>query len=147
MWIILSAYRERKDAYVKALEAELLRLRSREAAFVQETQKLYAEISSLRKLVANHGIDLPNTPTVPAKNFDSFSFTVKDFCGRRKITTLSGTDRPANELQDRSTPDPSKGPALLDQTDFPVPESRQDPNYLTRKRLPRKRIRQFGEVC
>ncbi|KAK9242887.1 hypothetical protein V1506DRAFT_555796 [Lipomyces tetrasporus] len=51
-------HRERKQAYVKALETEVLQLRTNEANLLQKTKNLEAEIGRLKRIVTEHGIQL-----------------------------------------------------------------------------------------
>ncbi|OCL14809.1 hypothetical protein AOQ84DRAFT_370950 [Glonium stellatum] len=52
-------HRERKEAYIKSLETEVLQLRTNEAKILQETKTLYAEIVKLKNILSQHGIELP----------------------------------------------------------------------------------------
>lgn len=52
-------HRERKEIYIKSLETEVLHLRTNEANLLQEAQGLYAEINQLRRLLTEHGVQLP----------------------------------------------------------------------------------------
>ncbi|KAK9329030.1 hypothetical protein V1520DRAFT_327733 [Lipomyces starkeyi] len=51
-------HRERKEAYVKALEDEVLQLRTNEANILQEAKNLHAEIGRLKRILTEHGIEL-----------------------------------------------------------------------------------------
>ncbi|KAK9428306.1 hypothetical protein V1505DRAFT_219832 [Lipomyces doorenjongii] len=51
-------HRERKEAYVKALEDEVLQLRTNEAKILQEGKYLHAEIGRLKRILSEHGIQL-----------------------------------------------------------------------------------------
>ncbi|KAH7069564.1 hypothetical protein BKA63DRAFT_545233 [Paraphoma chrysanthemicola] len=53
-------HRERKEAYVKALEVEVVQLRANEARILQETRTLYATITDLRKRLVENGIQFPS---------------------------------------------------------------------------------------
>ncbi|KAF2499709.1 hypothetical protein BU16DRAFT_524164 [Lophium mytilinum] len=50
-------HRERKEAYIKSLESEVLQLRTNETKIMQETMGLYKEIGRLQKLLAQNGIE------------------------------------------------------------------------------------------
>lgn len=52
-------HRERKEAYIKSLESEVLQLRTNEAKILQETKTLYTEIEKLKNIILQHGIELP----------------------------------------------------------------------------------------
>ncbi|KAK1245240.1 hypothetical protein MKX08_004869 [Trichoderma sp. CBMAI-0020] len=52
-------YRERKDKYTKALEAELARSRRNEAGLATEVQQLRARVYILNSLLSQNGISLP----------------------------------------------------------------------------------------
>ena len=52
-------HRERKEAYIKSLESEVLQLRANEAKILQETKTLYTEIRKLKNIILQHGIELP----------------------------------------------------------------------------------------
>ena len=52
-------HRERKEAYIKSLESEVLQLRTNEAKILQETRTLYTEIEKLKDIILQHGIELP----------------------------------------------------------------------------------------
>ncbi|KAF2690691.1 hypothetical protein K458DRAFT_326498 [Lentithecium fluviatile CBS 122367] len=52
-------HRERKEAYTKSLEAEVVQLRANESRILHETKTLYSEISVLKNLLVANGIPLP----------------------------------------------------------------------------------------
>jgi hypothetical protein len=52
-------HRERKEAYTKSLEREVVQLRANEAQILQETRRLYAEITTMKRVMAAHGIEVP----------------------------------------------------------------------------------------
>ncbi|KAB2574306.1 AP-1-like transcription factor YAP3 [Lasiodiplodia theobromae] len=52
-------HRERKEAYTKALEAEVLQLRTNEANLMQETQRLNAAVKRLKATLDLNGIQVP----------------------------------------------------------------------------------------
>lgn len=52
-------HRERKEAYTKSLELEVIQLRANEAKIMQETKMLYAEITNLKSMLMRHGIEVP----------------------------------------------------------------------------------------
>ena len=52
-------HRERKEAYIKSLESEVLQLRTNEEKILQETKILYTEIEKLKNIILQHGIELP----------------------------------------------------------------------------------------
>lgn len=54
-------HRERKEAYTKGLENEVVQLRANEARIMQETKELYAEIRLLKNTLRQNGISVPNT--------------------------------------------------------------------------------------
>ncbi|KAF2446633.1 hypothetical protein P171DRAFT_462849 [Karstenula rhodostoma CBS 690.94] len=54
------SHRERKEAYVKSLETEVVQLRANEGKLFQETKKLYAEINVMRALLVRNGIPIPS---------------------------------------------------------------------------------------
>ena len=47
--------------YTRSLEQEVLRLRANETKILEETRKVYAELNDLKKLVAQHGIEVTAT--------------------------------------------------------------------------------------
>ncbi|KAL7922925.1 hypothetical protein ACQKWADRAFT_290716 [Trichoderma austrokoningii] len=53
------SYRDRKDKYTKALEAELARTRRNEAGLASEIQQLRASVHILTALLSQNGISLP----------------------------------------------------------------------------------------
>lgn len=53
------SYRDRKDKYTKALEAELARVRKNEAGLVSEVQQLRAKVHILTTLLSQNGISSP----------------------------------------------------------------------------------------
>jgi hypothetical protein len=59
----IRTHRERKEAYTKSLEQEVIQLRANEAKILQETRDLYTELTALKKLMAQHGIQMPITHT------------------------------------------------------------------------------------
>ena len=59
-------HRERKEAYIKSLETEVLQLRTNEAKILQESRSLYNEIGRLKGLLEQHGIPHGNpSPSYP----------------------------------------------------------------------------------
>jgi hypothetical protein len=52
-------HRERKEAYTKSLELEVVQLRANEAKILQETKRLYTELTALKRLLAENGIQVP----------------------------------------------------------------------------------------
>jgi hypothetical protein len=54
-------HRERKEAYTKSLENQVIALRANEARIIQETRWLYSEVTALRQIVADHSIQAPST--------------------------------------------------------------------------------------
>lgn len=63
-------HRERKEAYIKSLEAEVVQLRANETRLFQETKTLYAELMAMKNLLANNGIPVPSgpLPQLPSPN-------------------------------------------------------------------------------
>lgn len=59
MTFIHRSYRDRKDKYTKALEAELARSRRHEAGLASEVQQLRARVHILTTLLSQTGISLP----------------------------------------------------------------------------------------
>ncbi|KAH7070059.1 hypothetical protein FB567DRAFT_218998 [Paraphoma chrysanthemicola] len=57
-------HRERKEAYVKALEVEVVQLRANEARILQETRSLYATITDLKRRLVDNGIQFPSATVV-----------------------------------------------------------------------------------
>jgi len=53
-------HRERKEAYTKSLESEVVQLRANEARILQETRALYSEINALKNTLRQNGIPVPN---------------------------------------------------------------------------------------
>ncbi|KAM0486036.1 hypothetical protein ACHAPX_000737 [Trichoderma viride] len=53
------SYRDRKDKYTKALEAELARSRRNEAGLASEVQQLRARVHILTTLLSHNGVSLP----------------------------------------------------------------------------------------
>jgi hypothetical protein len=58
---LLRNHRERKEAYVKSLETEVVQLRANEARILNETKGLYAEITVLKRLLVENGIQVPTS--------------------------------------------------------------------------------------
>jgi hypothetical protein len=60
-------HRERKEAYTKSLEAEVVQLHANEARMLHETKTLQKEIDILKNLLTINGIPVPVTrvPHVP----------------------------------------------------------------------------------
>lgn len=52
-------HRERKEAYTKGLENEVVQLRANEARIMQETKALYSEINMLKNTLRQNGIPVP----------------------------------------------------------------------------------------
>ncbi|GME37269.1 hypothetical protein V496_02074 [Neofusicoccum parvum] len=59
-------HRERKEAYVKSIETEVLQLRTSEARLLQENRTLHAEVDRLRQKLADHAIDASPPPPAHA---------------------------------------------------------------------------------
>ena len=55
-------HRERKEAYVKSLETEVVQLRANEARLFRETKSLYAELRAVKALLVTSGIPIPPAP-------------------------------------------------------------------------------------
>ncbi|KAL6710178.1 hypothetical protein ACN47E_009969 [Coniothyrium glycines] len=55
-------HRQRKEAYISSLEAEVVQLRANEAKTLQETKKLHSEVIALKVLLQNNGIKVPEQP-------------------------------------------------------------------------------------
>ncbi|KAH7381419.1 hypothetical protein DE146DRAFT_670553 [Phaeosphaeria sp. MPI-PUGE-AT-0046c] len=53
-------HRERKEAYTKSLETEVVQLRANEAKILQETKRLYTELTALKKIMTDHGLQVPD---------------------------------------------------------------------------------------
>ncbi|KAK9233829.1 hypothetical protein V1525DRAFT_428848 [Lipomyces kononenkoae] len=71
-------HRERKEAYVKALEHEVLQLRTNEANILQKNKNLLAEVANLNSILAEHGIQLrsdinSNVTDRARDDYDGFS--------------------------------------------------------------------------
>ncbi|KAF2834344.1 hypothetical protein M501DRAFT_1001219 [Patellaria atrata CBS 101060] len=54
-------HRERKEAYIRFLENEVLQLRANETNLFQKAQALNAELGRLRKMLAEYGVDMDPT--------------------------------------------------------------------------------------
>jgi hypothetical protein len=54
-------HRERKEAYTKSLENQVVQLRANEAMILQESKWLYSEITALRQIIADHDMQLPSS--------------------------------------------------------------------------------------
>ncbi|KAF1348362.1 hypothetical protein EJ07DRAFT_141799 [Lizonia empirigonia] len=52
-------HRERKEAYIKSLEQEIVHLRANEGRIMQETRGLYAQIETLKRLLTENGTQVP----------------------------------------------------------------------------------------
>ncbi|KAF4307021.1 hypothetical protein GTA08_BOTSDO05413 [Botryosphaeria dothidea] len=131
-----STYRERKEAYVRALETEILQLRSREAAIMQETQEIYAEINNLRRTLVANGID-PPAPLTQTNPKQSFKLTIEDYHGGRKICTQPEKDPLAKKHEKQTSFGTAIPSAPLDhEISLSDPERRQDPVCPTAKQLP-----------
>jgi hypothetical protein len=65
-------HRERKEAYTKSLENQVVQLRANEAMILQESKWLYSEVTALRQIVAAHGMELPSSivPSQPGVAVD-----------------------------------------------------------------------------
>ncbi|KAK9367937.1 hypothetical protein V1509DRAFT_670522 [Lipomyces kononenkoae] len=70
-------HRDRKEAYIKELEREVLRLRANEANILQKNENLVAEVGKLHTTLAEHGIlrsDLDSSVTAQASDtLDGYS--------------------------------------------------------------------------
>ncbi|KAF1839539.1 hypothetical protein BDW02DRAFT_564090 [Decorospora gaudefroyi] len=81
-------HRERKEAYVASLEAEVVQLRANETKIQQETKALYAEINLLRRVLDENGIAQPSrtgTGHSPLANPAEHGSTSAD----RRVLTLT----------------------------------------------------------
>jgi hypothetical protein len=65
-------HRERKEAYTKSLENQVVQLRANEARILEESKWLYSEVTALRQIVAEHGMQVPSTivPSQPGVAVD-----------------------------------------------------------------------------
>jgi hypothetical protein len=62
---MLRTHRERKEAYIKSLESEVIQLRANEARILQETKALYSEVSALKRLLEHNGIPIQSAGCQP----------------------------------------------------------------------------------
>ncbi|OAK96584.1 hypothetical protein IQ06DRAFT_44788 [Phaeosphaeriaceae sp. SRC1lsM3a] len=82
-------HRERKEAYTKALETEVVQLRANEAKIIQETKRLYAELTTLKKIMVDHGLQVPDLSQIlvspPATGVEeAFDFNMHISKGKNK---------------------------------------------------------------
>lgn len=54
-------HRERKEAYTKYLEQEVVQLRANEARILGEMRRIYEELAEVKNLINLHGIKVPAT--------------------------------------------------------------------------------------
>jgi hypothetical protein len=52
-------HRERKEAYTKSLENQVIQLRANEAKILQESKWLHFEVIALRQIIADNGMHVP----------------------------------------------------------------------------------------
>ncbi|KAL1878474.1 hypothetical protein Plec18167_004548 [Paecilomyces lecythidis] len=106
-------HRERKDAYVKSLENEVLQLRTNEAKLLQKTNYLHTEVIRLQNILSENRIPYESnineelTPPVD----DDFNYPVS-----RSMIIL---DQPQNgaphmRIAEGHVPSPNSGHALFD---------------------------------
>jgi hypothetical protein len=116
-------HRERKEAYTKSLEQEVIQLRANEAKILQETRKLYTELTAMKQLMASHGIQVPASF---AQNYDigptSASSTEEEVFDlsiritntkqkRRQICVYKPSGHQSSQQYDRSTTTHSEWPS------------------------------------
>ncbi|KAL2817697.1 hypothetical protein BDW59DRAFT_152499 [Aspergillus cavernicola] len=92
------AYRQRKDGYVKSLEAEVIHLRTCRSDLLGETRKLTTEIEWLRDIVKEHHIILPpppdaiSSPSQPRSPVSSTTVCVsRDYLNNRRLIVQEAT--------------------------------------------------------
>lgn len=76
---VYRTHRERKEAYINSLEAEVVQLKANEARILQERKSLYSEISSLKALLHSNGITLP--PRIDNIHSESHSSSLDQSAG------------------------------------------------------------------
>jgi beta-xylosidase len=104
-------HRERKEAYTKSLEQEVIQLRANEAKIMQETRKLYAELTALKNLMASNGIQAPTSfkndiaPTTeyPSEEFDLSIQITNTKQKRRQIQIYKHSDQRDNHQCEASS--------------------------------------------
>lgn len=106
-------HRERKEAYTKNLESEVLRLRVSETTLLQENQTLHAEIERLQQKLASHGIhdDHPSRATTQEAQSLQHSSPVVSI-GRNTSHDLRLTvhQPPSPSTSTTTSPSPSPSP-------------------------------------
>ncbi|KAK4074762.1 uncharacterized protein Triagg1_4911 [Trichoderma aggressivum f. europaeum] len=116
------SYRDRKDKYTKALEAELARSRKSEAGLTSQIEQLRAKVHKLATLLSQNGISLP-------LDFDDEGDVHDD---------VSRID--ASPLATRGQPLPADG--FLSSTDSTSPESTTDHGVIFNSG--NRTLRQYG---
>jgi hypothetical protein len=87
-----STHRERKEAYIKSLENEVLQLRTNEAKILQETRTLYSEIGRLKRILDQHGIPYGGTSYAPSSQ-------PSDSSGAPSLSSVSILSNPHRQQQ------------------------------------------------
>ncbi|KAJ4302717.1 hypothetical protein N0V90_001607 [Kalmusia sp. IMI 367209] len=82
-------HRERKEAYIKSLETEVIQLRANEARLFQETKRLYTEMSVIKNLLLENNIPIPPGPQISDNiNLDdseeTFEFSIRSISTKLK---------------------------------------------------------------
>lgn len=97
--LLFRNHRERKEAYIKSLELEVVQLRANEARLSQETKALYTEIRVMKNLLVINGIPVPSPPPqstnddpAPQDTEDVFEFS---------ISTVSTVSSKTSQEQER----------------------------------------------
>jgi hypothetical protein len=107
-------HRERKEAYTKGLENEVVQLRANEARIMQETKALYAEINMLRNTLRQNSIPVPtvgqqvapDTAIGEALGVPSFSLSIQNARSRtehQRITIQKNVTNVSERLQGPAT--------------------------------------------
>jgi hypothetical protein len=110
--MVIRTHRERKEAYTKCLENEVVQLRANEARIMQETKTLYAEINLLRNTLRQNGIPVPtalqqNLPgTVPGMDLGepTFSLSIKNATSKSEHQRIHIRKNVANVHTQDQTP-------------------------------------------
>ncbi|OJD35301.1 uncharacterized protein BKCO1_1800069 [Diplodia corticola] len=102
-------HRERKEAYTKALEMEVLQLRTNEANLMQETKRLYAGIERLKETLALHGIPEP----WPDSHDVAFCSSAAEDSSDNAVVTIEGLRTERNIRVRKATSSPSTAAPTL----------------------------------
>ena len=117
-------HRERKEAYIKSVEAEVLHVKDLYAKTIQERNQALAEVSRLKDILSAHGI--PYELQTPSTSYDSSMPSYNGSSG----DSVSGGFRQDSQSSGMSPPQPHTPNSAYPQIAAQLPRGSPDYNQL-----------------